>query len=141
MIANPYQQYRATTVETANPVELVTMLYQGVLRFTQRAIQAVERRDIGEAHANFVRAQAIVIELTAHLDLQGGGAVARNLQALYTYAYDRLVEANCRKSIAPAAEVVRLFRELLPAWQALAERAGGEAALVGAVAARAGIYR
>jgi flagellar protein FliS len=133
VIANPYQQYRTTTVETASPVELVSMLYQGVLRFTQRGIHAIERRNVEEAHASFVRAQAIVIELAAYLDLQAGGEVAQNLNALYDYAYHRLVEANCQKTTAPAEDVVQLFRSLLPAWQALADGQGAaEPALAGA---------
>jgi flagellar protein FliS len=121
VIANPYQQYRATAIETASPLGIIVLLYQGVLRFTQRGIQAVERRDVAEAHTSFVRAQAIVLELAAHLDMEAGGEPARNLNALYVYANRRLVEANVRKEVVPAVEVVRIFRELLPAWQSLAE--------------------
>jgi flagellar protein FliS len=120
-VTNPYQLYRATAVTTSSPAECVLLLYQGALRFTQRAVQAVERGDPGEAHVGFVRAQEVIAELAGSLDLEVGGELARNLLALYDYAYSRLVEANCRKAVAPALEVVQLFRELLPAWQALAE--------------------
>ncbi|HLH25579.1 MAG TPA: flagellar export chaperone FliS [Chloroflexota bacterium] len=129
---DPYQQYRAMTVETASPVQLVTMLYQGVLRFTLRGIQGIEQGNIAQAHEGLTRAQAIVMELAAHLDKKAGGEIAENLNALYLYANQRLVEANCRKDAAPAAEVVRLFRELLPAWQALAEGRRDGLALAGA---------
>ena len=133
MSANPYQQYRATAIETASPLGIIVMLYQGVLRFTQRGIQAVEQRDLDAAHTSFVRAQAIVLELAAHLDLEAGGEPARNLNALYVYANRRLVEANVRKEAGPAIEVVRMFRELLPAWQALAEGKPASASVSAAV--------
>ena len=121
MTVNPYLKYRVNSIETADPVRLVLMLYQGVLRFTQRGIQANERHEIQVAHESFVRAQAIVAELMSSLNLEAGGEIARNLMALYEYCHRRLVEANCRKSAEPAAEVVELFRELLSAWQTIAE--------------------
>jgi flagellar secretion chaperone FliS len=135
MIGNPYQQYRTTAVATASPVQLVTMLYQGVLRFTLRGIQGIEQGNVAQAHEGLTRAQAIIIELAAHLDMDAGGDVARNLNMLYTYTHQRMVEANCRKVVEPAEEVVRLFRELLPAWQALADGRRDELAAVGAGAA------
>ncbi len=135
MIGNPYQQYRATAVETASPVQLVTMLYQGVLRFTLRGIQGIEQGNVERAHEGLTRAQAIIIELAAHLDMEAGGEIAKNLNALYLYTHQRLVEANCKKAVEPAEEVVRLFRELLPAWQALAEGRRDELAAVGTGAA------
>lgn len=121
MLSNPYQQYRATAVETARPIDLVVMLYKGVLRFTQRGIQAVERQDVETAHVSFVRAQQIVAELVSGLNADRGGEIAFQLTAIYDYVHRRLVEANCEKSIPPAAEVVRLFSDLLTAWQAIAD--------------------
>lgn len=134
MISNPYQQYRTSRVETASPVELVVMLYQGVIRFTQRGILAVEQRDIAKAHESFVRAQAIVVELSSHLDREAGGQIAQNLSALYDFAYRQLIEANCKKSVRPAEEVIAVFRELLPAWQTLAEGAARQGAVTARVA-------
>ena len=132
MIRDPYQQYRAMAVETASPVQLVAMLYQGVIRFTLRGIQGIEQGDVARAHDGLTRAQAIIIELAAHLDMKAGGEIAQNLNALYMYSNQRLVEANCQKTAEPAAEVVRLFRQLLPAWQSLAEGRREELAVAGA---------
>lgn len=126
MLSNPYQQYRATAVETARPVDLVVMLYKGVLRFTQQGIQAVERQDVEDAHVNFLRAQQIVTELVSGLNPDRGGDIASQLRAIYDYVHRRLVEANCQKAIGPAAEVVQLFSELLSAWQAIAEGRAAE---------------
>ena len=122
MTPNPYQQYRSTRVETASRVDLVVMLYQGVVRFTRAAIEATERGDVKAAHRGFTRAQDIVAELIATLDHDRGGDVAKQLLALYDYAFRRLVEANCKKDPAPGLEVIRMFRELGTAWQELANR-------------------
>ena len=120
-MANPYQRYVDAATETASPLELVLMLYQGVLRFTSQAIQAVERHDVNEAHRSLVRAQDIITELAASLNREVGGATAEGLLALYDYSYRQLVDANVRKDVAPAEAVAEIFRELLPAWQEVAE--------------------
>ncbi len=122
MLPNPYQQYRATKVGTASPVDLVVMLYQGVVRFTRAGIAAVEQGDVKAAHTGFVRAQDIIAELVSTLDHERGGEVAQQLLALYDYAFRRLVEANCKKDVVPAREVAQMFRELGIAWQELAAR-------------------
>lgn len=130
IMMNPYQRYLDTTAETATPLDLILMLYQGVLRFTAQASQAVERRDVGEAHRSLVRAQDIVSELAASLNRDEGGATAESLLALYEYSYRQLVDANVRKDAAPAEEVASLFRDLLPAWQELAENQRHQAGAV-----------
>ena len=140
MLANPYQQYRATKVSTASPVDLVVMLYQGVVRFTRAGIEATERGDVQAAHKGFVRAQDIIAELVSTLDHDRGGEVAKQLLALYDYAFRRLVEANCKKDVVPAREVIQIFRDLGMAWQELAGRqrqAAPATARVGAPAAPA----
>lgn len=134
MLSNPYNQYQATAVETARPIDLVIMLYKGALRFTQRGIQAVERQDIAEAHTSFVRAQDIVSELISGLDMERGGKIATQLGSIYDYVYRLLVDANCKKSIAPASEALTLMSELLTSWQAIADGRSNEA-LVGSQAA------
>jgi flagellar secretion chaperone FliS len=120
MLPNPYQQYRATKVETAGSVDLVVMLYQGAVRFTRQAIDALEQDDPKAAHTNFVRAQDIVVELLGSLNREAGGQIATQLAGIYDYSFRRLVLANVKKDPAPAQEVINIFRDLGKAWQQIA---------------------
>ena len=122
MLANPYQQYRVTKVGTASPVDLVVMPYQGVVRFTRAGIEATERGDVRAAHRGFVRAQDFIAELVSALDHDRGGEVAKQLLALYDYAFRRLVQARGKKDVVPAREVIQIFRDLGMACQELAGR-------------------
>jgi flagellar protein FliS len=117
---NPYQQYRATKVETAGSVDLVVMLYQGAVRFVRLGIDSLDRSDATNAHTNFVRAQDIVIELLGSLNREAGGPIAQQLAALYDYCFRQLVTANIKRDPAPAREVVGILRELGTAWQEIA---------------------
>lgn len=114
---NAYQMYRQTQAQTAPPGELVLMLYRGATRFVSAGVAAIEARDIQAAHTNLIKAQAIVTHLSATLDVERGGEVAANLARIYEYLNHRLLEANVRKDAAPAREVERHLRELLPAWE------------------------
>ena len=124
---NGYQAYRQTQAQTAAPGELVVMLYRGAVRFVSSAIEAIEARDIPTAHTNLVRAQAIIAELNETLDLARGGDLAKNLQAIYVYLNERLIEANLRKDAEIAREVNQHLRELLPAWEQAARQTAGVA--------------
>jgi flagellar protein FliS len=126
---NGYQAYRQTQAQTAAPGELVVMLYRGAVRFVSSAIEAIESRDIQAAHTNLVRTQAIITELSQTLDLERGGDIAANLQAIYEYLNRRLIEANLRKDRSIAREVQGLLRELLSAWEQVARQAAANVAV------------
>ena len=120
MLRNPYQQYRATRVETAGSVELVVMLYQGAVRFIRTGLEAIESKDVKASHANFVRAQDIIVELLGSLNREAGGQIANQLAGVYDYCFRRLVLANVKKDPEPAREVLGIVRDLGMAWQQIA---------------------
>ncbi len=120
MLPNPYQQYRATKVETAGQVDLVVMLYQGAVRFIRLGIEGLEREDHKSAHTNLQRAQDIVAELLGSLNREAGGQIATQLASVYDYCYRRLILANLRKDAAAAREVLAIIRDLGGAWQQIA---------------------
>lgn len=120
MPLNPYQQYRATKVETAGSVDLVVMLYQGAVRFTRLGIDGLSRQDLKASHTNFCRAQDIIVELLGSLNHETGGAIAGQLASIYDYCFRQLVTANIKKDPAPAREVVGILRDLGTAWQEIA---------------------
>jgi flagellar protein FliS len=119
---NAYNTYRETQTQTADPGELVVMLYKGAARFLASAIAAIEAQDLQTASNKLLLAQAIITELVETLDLQQGGDLAQNLGRIYEYMNFRLVDANLRKDAEPAREVERLLRELLPAWEEAARQ-------------------
>ncbi len=120
MLPNPFQQYRATKVETAGQVDLVVMLYQGAVRFIRLGVEAIDLGDHKAAHTHLLRAQDILVELLGSLNRDAGGQIAVQLASVYDYCYRRLVLANVRKDTAPAREVLAIIRDLGGAWQQIA---------------------
>lgn len=120
-LPDPYQQYRSTQVQTATPERLVVMLYDGALANAEQGIKALEVKDWEKAHHLIGKAQEMVVELMAALNLDTG-EIARNLYKIYEYVRGRLVEANVRKEPAPLREVITLLGELKEAWAEISRR-------------------
>ena len=119
--AGAYGQYRRSQVETATPGQLVVLMYEGCIRFTQRGRLALEAQDFDASRTNLLRAQDILAELMGGLNLEVGD-IAANLLRLYEYMYQRLVTANVKRDAGAALEVEELLRSLLPAWEEAVRR-------------------
>jgi flagellar secretion chaperone FliS len=122
MVATGYARtYRANSVLTASPGQLVLMLYDGALKALAIARDAFDKgpedpRRIETINSQLLKAQAIISELQGGLNLETGGEFASTMHRLYDYHNHRLLQANMRKEVAPVIEVERLVRELRDAW-------------------------
>lgn len=115
--SNPYlNEYRKTAVNSASPLQLVVMLYDGALRHLHAGCVAMESKNYFEQNASFTKAQKVLSELMACLDMQKGGEVAHQLMALYTYCYNQIVEANIEDDPAKVRNCEHVLRELRESW-------------------------
>jgi flagellar protein FliS len=109
-----YNQYKENSIYTSTPEELTLMLYNGLIKFIMKALNALDEKDIESASNSVIRAQDIVAYFRATLDMQY--EVAQNLDALYEYMYSRLVEANISKDNAILDEMLGMAKEMRDTW-------------------------
>jgi flagellar protein FliS len=114
------QQYVQTQVRSSTPLELVVMLYDGALRASAAACDAMQRRDIPARRAALSRAMAIISELQSTLDMERGGDIADQLDRLYTWMTSQLVEATVKQQVGPILDVQRTLQILRDGWQQIA---------------------
>lgn len=112
---NPYEQLRQNQIMSTPPEELVTMLYDGVIRFIKQAQMGIDEQNIEKIHNNIVKAENIFAELMSNLDMKI--EISTNLFSLYDYMYRRLVEANINKDKAILDEVIELTTDLRNTWE------------------------
>lgn len=118
---NPaHEAYLSQRILSADPVDLVRMLYTGVSEAVEGARAHLAARDIRRRSAAISKAVEILAELTATLDHGHAPELSRNLAALYDYMQRRLLEANIQQADAPLAEVMGLVRTLAEGWQGVA---------------------
>ena len=111
--------YRESAVLTATPEQLVVMLYDGANRFLTQSAIAMRDGRAGLAGEKLRRAEAIIDELLATLDMSVGD-VAERLQALYLFFKEHLMTARLKQDASKVDEVARRMRELRSSWAAVA---------------------
>src|SRR4051812_36673111 len=94
MWSNAHDAYLESRVESADPVQLVRMLYQGAIGSVREARSHLSKGDIAERSRAISKAHAIVTELLVSLDHERGGEISMRLARLYDYMQRRLLEAN-----------------------------------------------
>jgi len=114
---HPAHTYRQLSVQGASPLEMVVMLYDGVITALLRAIDAVEAHDIERKCQHLNRAQAIIIQLEGTLNFELGGEIARNLQGLYAYSRAKITRANVENSAEFLRPLIEHFTTLRDAWK------------------------
>ena len=115
MANNGYAAYNLRRIQTASPAELTLMLYEGAIKFCNIAIMGVEENDIEKTHNNIVKVQRIINEFQATLNHKY--EVAKDFDAVYTYLYDRLTEANIKKDKEILEEVLKHLRTMRETWK------------------------
>ncbi len=108
--------YLESKIFSADPVELVQILYRGALEAVGSARRRLQQGDVAGRSREISRAMAILAELMLSLDRKAGGPLAHNLLELYDYMQRRLIEAHAEQAEAPLAEVGRLLATLLEGW-------------------------
>jgi flagellar secretion chaperone FliS len=121
------RQYLQTQVRSRTPLELVVMLYDAALRSVTAAADAARRRDIAARRDAISHAMAILAELQSCLDMERGGTIAAELDRLYAWMRDRLLEATVRQKVEPILEVARVLDTLRDGWRQIASNPAGAA--------------
>jgi len=123
---DPVHAYKETQIKTANQIRLIVMLYDGAIRHLNLALDSFSeghhRYDVINNH--IIAAQDILSELTASLDFEKGGTLAKNLFSLYTFMNRQLMDANMKKDPSPIAAVKKHLGELREAWDEISTRKG-----------------
>jgi flagellar protein FliS len=117
---NGVKIYKEHAVNTQSKGRLIVMLYEGAIKFMNLAIRQIESGDYAEKGKYISKAQDIINELNAVLDMEAGGEVAENLRRLYCFMIRRLTEANINKDPNLIREVIDLMEELNQGWKAIA---------------------
>jgi len=122
MWQNAHDAYLEDRVLSADPTELVRLVYQAATRAVRNARRHLAAGDIAASARSITRACEILIELTGSLDHARGGEISRRLALLYDYMVRKLIEANFRQSDALLAEVLSLLTTLSEAWDGLKQQ-------------------
>jgi flagellar protein FliS len=111
--------YLESRVMAADPLELVTILYEYGIRALEDARRHLASGNIELRVKAITKAISIISELHGSLDHSIGGDLSLRLEKLYAYMTMRLTVANVKRKEEPIEEVEKLMRTLAEAWNTI----------------------
>jgi len=115
-------RYKEVAINTANPLQLVVMLYDAAIHSLQEASNHIRMKNIEGRSQSLNQCISIISELQTCLNLKEGGEIAISLDRLYNYMKRRIFRANVDQSIQPLEEIEGLLENLRSAWRELVEK-------------------
>ncbi|MCL1820007.1 MAG: flagellar export chaperone FliS [Oscillospiraceae bacterium] len=110
-----YGRYQQQSAMTASPGELTLMLYEGCVKFLKQSRIYLEDQDIEKASNTSIKAQKIISELMATLDMSFD--ISNNLYSLYDFILRLVVQSNIKKEASMLDEPIKMMSELRDTWQ------------------------
>lgn len=139
--ARAYSQVGLETgVTAASPHQLIKMLFDGASLAIVKARQHMLEGDViakGQAISKAI--QIIESGLRTGLNFEAGGELAQNLNGLYSYMTQQLLQANLNNQAELLDEVYQLISDIKLAWEAIdpqAQAVPQEAATLSSASAR-----
>lgn len=125
---NGYSRYKemdlASSTVSASPLELVLVLYAGLLDELERAKSHIENKRFERKAQSINKCIDILNALTSSLEFETGGDVVLNLARLYDHCVYRLYEASGQLCVDKIDEVILILSNLREGWEGLAKKLG-----------------
>ena len=110
------RDYLESRVLSAQPAELVQMLYQIAIQSLKKAIDHLKSGDALARAAEISRAQEAVNELMAALDHSVGASFTQTLASLYAYVQQQILKGHAGKSEEALQRAVGILTTLEEGW-------------------------
>lgn len=98
-----------------SPQEITALLYEACLTNLEESIDDINNKDYVIANKKLQKANDILQRLGAGLNYEAG-IIADQLDALYNYMADKVVEANYKKDTQLIEEVIKAIEPIALAW-------------------------
>lgn len=124
MAVNAADIYKRGQQQTASKENIITLCYDGIIKFCNLAETAIDAKDYENANVNIKKAKRVVGELIATLDRRY--PVSDDFERVYNYVQDLLTTANIKKEkeyLERAKEEIRGMRET---WVEVLKQAKGK---------------
>lgn len=123
MANNAAKAYGNNKINTASQAELTLMLYEGAVKFANRAKDALEVNDYETVNTNIQKCRNIIVELLSTLNHKY--SVAKDFETLYNYIFALLTEANMKKDMESLEKALVELRDIRDIWKEIMTKAKG----------------
>ena len=113
--------YRETQIKTASKGKLVVILYDGLLRFLDLALENLPKKKYDVVNNNIIKAQDLISELSMALNMEAG-EISDKLLSIYSFLNMKLIEGNVQKQTEPILFVRKMVCDLRESWNKIANQ-------------------
>lgn len=117
------ETYQTTRVKTAPRGHLVVILYDIIIRVLNGAVENIADQRYNDASKNILKAQNILSELLAYLNIEEGGEISASLYRLYKHFKTKLREASLSHDREAIKQLIQQTKELRTAWDEIVKAA------------------
>jgi len=110
------RQYLESRILSAQPAELVEMLYQVAIQSLRKAIGHLKSGDAMARSREVTRAQEAINELMAALDHSVGASFTQTLAALYAYVQQQVLKGHAGPSEEAFQRAIGILTTLQEGW-------------------------
>lgn len=108
--ANQYERYKQQSVMTMTQGEMVIKLWDEILKQLSSGVIFIEKKDLSQSNIALQKAQRILNHLRATLNFKYD--LSNNLDSLYEFFINKIIEANIQKVCEPINEILPMITEL-----------------------------
>ncbi|UCF32559.1 MAG: flagellar export chaperone FliS [Phycisphaerales bacterium] len=122
MTSNEVNPYLRDAVMTATPEQLQLMLYDGAIRFSGQAKDAIISEDYETSYEKLTRAQHIILEMRNGLNYDVNQELCERMASLYLFLYNKLVDACTNRDVQAIDDALRVLRIERETWQMVCDK-------------------
>ncbi len=110
-----------TQLTDASPHKVIQLLMAGAIDRLIK-VSAMMENETGQHHDILANAIDIILALNSALDMEKGGEISTNLNALYDYMQLQLVQANIERDHKKVDEVIELIKTIKDGWDQISDQ-------------------
>ncbi len=107
---NPYQAYKQQSIMTMTPADMLTALYDGLIKEFSLAVKGIEEKDFSAVNTHSQKSQKILRHLQNTLDMSI--PISAELNSLYDYFLHVSIQSNVKKEIGDLPVVITMINDL-----------------------------
>lgn len=122
-----YEAYKAY-YQAVSKTKQVVMLYDGAIKYMQKAIEAIEEENIQDRYNALEKASSIVVGLQAALDFEKGKDISEALENYYFSIDMRIISVHRSQDIEMCNQIIKELRQMRDAWEEVDQTIGKDSA-------------
>ena len=114
-LPNAYNAYANSKINTATPAQLTLMLYDGAIKFSNIAREAMKHKNYEKTNTYIQKTERIIEEFRSTLDFKY--PVAQEFENVYKMLSEKLLFANMKKDTEVLEDVIKHLRTMRNTWE------------------------